>query len=222
MYFNVPIANLFPCSRWFKKWGEKMYKKIIDEIRQEHAQKRYTSDTVYAAAQKIHSAKDSGIPVKIIEICNNMGFSIFQQELPKSICGYIAIDGELKDRFDTDRIISVNRNESNKRRRFTVAHELGHFLFDFDPNKIQFYNAFERDHNESEEDEEDNEKLANRFAAELLMPTDKFEKEYTRIFNKYNGSSEQLYETVQELSDLFLVPPKAVEMRIKKELNLHE
>lgn len=219
MCFTVPIANLFLCNLWFKKWGEKMYKKVIDEIRQEHMRGYYTVDTVYVAAQKIHSVKNVRTPVKIIEICNSMGFSVFQQDLPKEICGYIAIDGELKDRFDTDRIISVNRNESSKRRRFTVAHELGHFLFDFDPNKIQFYNAFEHDHNESEEE---NEKLANRFAAELLMPADKFRKEYNRIFRKYNGSSEQLYETVQELSDLFLVPPKAVEMRIKKELNLHE
>lgn len=192
-----------------------MYRQVINEIRQEN----YTVDTVHIAAQKIHAIKTAGVPVKIIEICRNMGFSIFQQDLPKKICGYIAIDGELKDRFGTDRIITVNMNESNKRRRFTVAHELGHFLFHFDPNNIQFYNAFEHDHEENEMPSED---LANRFAAELLMPADKFKKEYDRIYRNRSNSSEQLYETIQELSDLFLVPPKAVEMRIKKELKLHE
>lgn len=192
-----------------------MYRQAINEIRQ----KTYTVDTVHGAAERIHSVKPTGTPVKIIELCKNMGFSVFQQDLPKKICGYIAIDGELKERFDTDRIITVNMNESNKRRRFTVAHELGHFLFDFDPNSIQFYNAFEHDHNESQAPNED---LANRFAAELLMPATKFKKEYQKSFQKHSGSSEQLYETIQELSDIFLVPPKAVEMRIKKELRLYE
>lgn len=191
-----------------------MYRQAINEIRQE----TYTVDTVHGAAERIHAVKSTGTPVKIIELCKNMGFSVFQQDLPKQICGYIAIDGELKERFETDRIITVNMNESNKRRRFTVAHELGHFLFDFDPNSIQFYNAFEHDHDESQAPNED---LANRFAAELLMPADKFKKEYNRLYRKYSGSSEQLYETIQALSDLFLVPPKAVEMRIKKELKLH-
>lgn len=192
-----------------------MYKQAINEIRNES----YTEETVHNAAKKIHDVKATGTPVKIIEMCNNMGFSVFLQDLPKKICGYIAIDGELKDRFATDRIISVNMNESNKRRRFTVAHELAHFLFDFNPNDIDFYNAFEHDHDESEDTRES---LANRFAAELLMPAEKFKQEYDKVFHKYDGSSEQLYETIQELSDLFLVPPKAVEMRIKKELKLHE
>lgn len=212
--FQFITLILFAYRLGFKKWGKKMYKQVINEIRQ----KTYTEDTVYIAAQKLHSVKAAETPVKIIEMCKNMGFSVFQQELPDEICGYIAIDGELKDRFQTDRIISVNIKESNKRRRFTVAHELGHFLFDFDPNSIQFYNAFEHDHDESDSPSEC---LASRFAAELLMPKEPFEKEYHRVFEKHSGSSEQLYETIQTLSDLFLVPPKAVETRIKKELLLH-
>lgn len=206
--------NWIKYSFRLQKWRKKMYRQAINEIRQE----KYTVDTVHTAAQKILNIKAVGIPVKIIEICKNMGFSVFQQNLPKNICGYIAIDGELKDRFGTDRIITVNMNESNKRRRFTVAHELGHFLFDFNPNGIQFYNAFEHDH---EENDVPSESLANRFAAELLMPEDKFRKEYRKIYDNHSGSSEQLYETIQDLSDLFLVPPKAVEMRIKRELKLH-
>ena len=199
-----------------KNWRYKMYKAAINEIRK----KQYTVDTVEEAARTIYNVQAEGVPVKIIEICQKMGFSIFKQELPEDICGYIVIDGELKEKFATDRIISVNEEESNKRRRFTVAHELAHFLFDFDPaNNIRFYNAFEHDH---EEKDDSNEKRANRFAAELLMPKNEFIEKYNEMYEKHSGSSEQLYETVQELSDLFLVPPKAVELRIKKELGLHE
>ena len=192
-----------------------MYKKVIDEIRQEH----YTPETVNDAVKKINSVNNLGDPVKIIKLCQDMGFSIFQQKLPENICGYIAVNGELKERLGTDRIIAVNEKESSKRRRFTVAHELAHFLFDFDPSKIEFYNAFEIDHNDFDDERE---RLANRFAAEVLMPKKAFEAEYNKVYNSHEGSSEQFYETVQELSDKFLVPPKAVEVRIKKELNLHE
>lgn len=192
-----------------------MYKRVINEIRQEH----FEPETVITAVKKINSVNDLGVPVRIVELCQNMGFSIFRQDLPKDICGYIAVDGELKDRLETDRIIVVNESESPKRRRFTVAHELGHFLFDFAPGTIEYYNAFETDHNTADDPRE---KLASRFAAELLMPEQEFAAEYYKAFRDHEGSSEQLYETVQELSDKFLVPPKAVEVRIKKELNLHE
>lgn len=191
-----------------------MYKRVIDEIRKE----RYTVDTVEKAAALLLSVKEVGIPVKIVEMCTAMGFAVYRQALPQEMCGYIVIDGELKDRFETDRIISVNENESSKRRRFTVAHELGHFLFDFTPDTIQFYNAFERNHDAGSDEKEI---LASRFAAELLMPKDVFMRQYRQTYKERTGSSEQLYETVQELSDIFLVPPKAVERRVKEELKLY-
>lgn len=191
-----------------------MYKQAIDAIRKE----KYNVDTVGKAATLLLSVKNAGIPVKIVEMCTAMGFAVYRQALPKEMCGYIVIDGELKDQFETDRIISVNENESNKRRRFTVAHELGHFLFDFTPDTIQFYNAFERDHDMHDDEKEI---LASRFAAELLMPKDIFIREYRREYNDRAGSSEQFYETIQELSDIFLVPPKAVERRVKEELKLN-
>ena len=49
-----------------------MYRQTINEIRQTN----YTVDTVHTAAQKIHAIKSVGVPVKIIEICRNMGFSV--------------------------------------------------------------------------------------------------------------------------------------------------
>lgn len=95
-------------------WGDSLkatryYRQVIDEIRQEV----YTVGTVSAAAQKIHGI--ASVPVKIIEICQNMGFSVFQQGLPKKVRGYVVVDGELKDRFGTDRVISVNMYESTKK-----------------------------------------------------------------------------------------------------------
>lgn len=194
-----------------------MYKKIIDEIRS----KQYTPNNVKDAANKILSVNEENPPVKIVNICRNMGFSIFQQKLPEQICGYIAVDGELKDRLSTDRIISVNKDESPKRRRFTIAHELGHFLFGFKPDATEFYNAFELNHAEEEQEPDEDETLVNRFAAELLMPEDVFTKQYHELTKEFSASSEKLYEVTQALSDMFLVPPKAVNKRIKEELQLY-
>ena len=195
---------------------KKMYEKAIEKIR-ENQQENAVESAKNAAKLILKESGKNDTPVKIIEICKMMGFSVYKQELPREICGYIMINGELKDKFPTDRIISVNSNESNKRRRFTVAHELGHYLFDFDPTKsIQYFNMFEIDHAIGNEEED----RANRFAAELLMPEDLIKQKYSEL--KKGTSQKDLYSLVQNLSDIFLVPPKAVEMRIKEELHLHE
>ena len=193
-----------------------MYKQVIESIR-ESRQDFSVENTKKAAESILGLSKKGEVPVKIIAICKNMGFSVYQQDLPHDICGYIMINGELKDKFQTDRIISVNSGESNKRRRFTVAHELGHFLFDFDPNQsIQYFNKFEIDHAKGDRVEG----RANRFAAELLMPENLIKKKYCEL--KKEDPQKDLYNIVQDLSDFFLVPPKAVELRIKEELHLHE
>lgn len=195
-----------------------MYKAQLSEIRQNNTDpNHYTVDNVGEAAELLLKVKPLGVPVKIIQLCKEMGFNIYQQDLPSEICGYIAIDGELKDKLGSDKIISVNENESNKRRRFTVAHELGHYLFNFDPaTQLEFFNKFERNPNEDDTNEatSDEECIANRFAAELLMPKEIFTKKYTEYVQNAAKTLDNLYEIKQQLSDDFLVPPKAVQKRI--------
>lgn len=174
---------------------------------------------VDAANTLLGAGKLKETPVEIISLCKNMGFNVYRQTLPHDVCGYIAIDGDMKEMFGTDRIISVNIVESAKRRRFTVAHELGHYLFNFDPAKnITFYNAFERDHKADEETLPD-EEACNRFAAELLMPREAFTKAYEKASIKFVGPDAN-YNIVQQLSEDFLVPPKAVKRRLVEELKL--
>ena len=199
-----------------------MYEEILRRTQSTNA--NFEVESVDEIAKEILDVSkckwEKEIPIPIVAICRDMGFSIYKQELPEEICGYIAIDGELKEKFETDRIISVNVSESNKRRRFTVAHELGHFLFDFKPgNRIQYYNAFELNHTSEETNIEIplEERRASRFAAELLMPKDEFKEAFRKANTEFPND---LYHVVQELSDKFLVPPRAVERRIKEELKL--
>ena len=68
-------------------------------------------------------------------------------------------------------VIGVNRNQALVRRRFTVAHELGHLLLHEtgDVHVDRGFRIFLRD-SHSREGVVQDEMEANRFAAELLMP----------------------------------------------------
>ena len=73
----------------------------------------------------------------------------------------------------------VNENDEIRHQRFVIAHELGHYLFDFLGNKdyadtnIQYSDTYHKnDHNRHKE------RVANRFATELLMPKNIFIRQY--------------------------------------------
>ncbi|HEV7423573.1 MAG TPA: ImmA/IrrE family metallo-endopeptidase [Candidatus Paceibacterota bacterium] len=73
-----------------------------------------------------------------------------------------SISGTIVKQNDSS-IIGVNDNQAMVRQRFTIAHELGHFLLGHDHDthideRFDESNQIERD--------------ANKFAAELLMPID--------------------------------------------------
>jgi hypothetical protein len=63
--------------------------------------------------------------------------------------------------------IWVRRDESETRRRFTIAHEIGHHFLHSDGVKVLCRPA---DVDQADEAEKAKERQANRFAAELLMP----------------------------------------------------
>ncbi len=79
---------------------------------------------------------------------------IFYPKFPDSISGTIIKDEDLH-------VIGVNENHSKVRQRFTIAHELGHYIMGHDENSI-LDDSFDKN--------TDKEREANRFASELLMP----------------------------------------------------
>ncbi len=79
---------------------------------------------------------------------------------PERISGMIVRD-KRGDREDV--YIGYNANQAKVRQRFTIAHELGHFLSGHDDLKI-VEDGFDKDTIK--------EKEANSFASELLMPRD--------------------------------------------------
>jgi len=104
---------------------------------------------------------DQSVPVDPIKIANENGIevknAIFKSE---KICGIL----HEKDGKTT---IYVNKHDSNNRKRFSIAHELGHyFLHHFDGDDTLVVELRTNDGNNRDPQKE---KEANCFAAALLM-----------------------------------------------------
>lgn len=103
----------------------------------------------------------AAVPVKVGALATALGLKVVLATLPMNISGLIQPDG------NGDTIIKVNRFESKERQRFTIAHEIAHFLLHRDriDNGIVdsvLYRSKLSSRIEAE---------ANKLAADIIMPT---------------------------------------------------
>lgn len=100
---------------------------------------------------------DREIPILPDKIINKIDdIELISESMSDNMSGKINYD------FNRNKyIISVNKEHHSNRQRFTVAHELGHYILNHG-NKID---TLYQDMNDSDEIE------ANKFADELLMPS---------------------------------------------------
>lgn len=135
----------------------------------------------------------------IFKLVSDLNIKFYEKELDKDISGLFAQKNGIN-------LITVNSTDSLERKRFTIAHELGHFilhssntsLFIDGTSKIMFRN------NESSSGKHLQEKEANHFAACLLMPKNMIQK---FIINRPNIS-------VKDLSKKFQVSEMAMTFRL--------
>ena len=142
----------------------------------------------------------------IIKIARIMGFKIFHTQLEKDkreLSGMIGISKKFEEKFGSDKIIILNSIDSDEHMLFTIAHEIAHYIYDYNPNlhKKEYFNKYKID-----EAQTDEEKRANRFAAAFLMPAEKFNS----LFDEKNS----LEKNIKILATEFKVPQTAVEQRI--------
>jgi len=103
-------------------------------------------------------------PVHIKEIVKGLGIDIRSEDLGESVSGFIVFKNETP-------VICVNKNDGIERKRFTIAHELCHFLFHRSSKDALFISKVVHFRDElSSLGELNKEKEANAFAAALLMP----------------------------------------------------
>lgn len=100
---------------------------------------------------------DKTIPVDPRQLIDNIeDLQVVSENLPDNISGRISYDFG-KNSY----IIAVNENHHPNRQRFTIAHELGHYVLGHGSKEDVLYRNGESDPDEVE---------ANAFAAEILMP----------------------------------------------------
>lgn len=147
------------------------------------------------------------LPVRVEEIAKNIGLKIIPQPLDETISGMLII----KDGIGT---IAYNQTESNVRRRFTIAHELGHFVLHKNDGSLfldKNFSVLLRSQMTPETIQKQRlEQEANAFAAALLMPEKLLRKELE--LKQFDFGSE---EAQKELAKKFNVSSIAMYYRMR-------
>ncbi|TOF32972.1 hypothetical protein CGJ25_00610 [Vibrio parahaemolyticus] len=109
------------------------------------------------------------MPVDLHRLCDELGIRLSYVEMDDEI------SGEIESRKDGTFAINVNKNHHPNRQRFTIAHEIGHFIHHrsligdgVDDNKA--YRSVNSGKYFNRSITSGHEREANTFAASLLMP----------------------------------------------------
>ena len=148
-------------------------------------------------------------PVNIEKVAKSLGLEVKKIEFSKDeISGAIKIKGR-----SGKPIIAVNKNHHEHRQRFTIAHEIGHFvLHNINNVHVDSVDVYFRDSNASSTTENVRELQANQFAAELLMPRNLIIGDLKGEF-KLNHSDEDL-KTILKLAKKYKVSQQAMMIRV--------
>lgn len=154
-------------------------------------------------------------PLRIGDMLDSLGFTVVLNDSfnDDQLSGALAINNSVDvERFK--KMIMLNTKDSTEHQRFTIAHELAHYIFDAVPEQ-KYYEAYYR--TDEERNNEVREYRANKFAANLLMPAAIFVPRYRFVAGQL--SDQRKVHII--LSWDFGVSITAIKKRIK-ELNLGE
>lgn len=137
-------------------------------------------------------------PVKIGEIAKEFGLLVKRATLKPGISGEIR---ESSGQY----VIKVNRHDSEERQRFTLAHEIAHFLLHKDKigDGIVDTMLFRSSLSDKLEAE------ANRLAADLVIP-------FSLIYKEDLSDFGRIEEQIEYLSRLSKISAPALEIRMGK------
>jgi Zn-dependent peptidase ImmA (M78 family) len=159
-------------------------------------QARKILDQYLAACGEEHGLEDYEINPKAI--AKHLGIKVIPHKFSEDISGvFFRKDGNL--------YLGVNSKHNKHRQRFTIAHEIGHFILHshetlhYDVEKDEDKRFLFRADSISSLDETE----ANHFSAELLMPE-----------NLVRGLIEGGSNSIHELADKFNVSPEAMRYRL--------
>lgn len=144
-------------------------------------------------------------PVPVERLAENEGVEVRFAPFEGDISGMLIRSGELA-------FIGVNSSHAPTRRRFTVAHELGHYFLGAQSGDLMHLDrafALKMRNHRSSEAIDPEEIHANRFAASLLMPRAMVLQELGGAIVDYEDET-----TVRKLARAFGVSPQAMNYRL--------
>lgn len=151
------------------------------------------------------------VPVNIEAIIRSFDIELDKNSnLPEGVLGEISKES---DRYK----ISIKKTDHYYRKRFTMAHELGHFVLHKDKigngidDSSENYRPVRRIDNVAGELEE---KEANNFAANILMPED-LVVQYAKERGVFVGNEDEKDAALQEIATAFQVSKTAMRIRIE-------
>jgi Zn-dependent peptidase ImmA (M78 family) len=100
--------------------------------------------------------------------------------------------------------ILVNRKHPQARRRWTIAHEYGHFLFDRDRRGVDYVEPMQR--------KPENERFADAFAMHFLMPSEGVRR---RFHDTYQQKGDVSVGDVLRIADYYGVSLMAMVLRLE-------
>lgn len=136
----------------------------------------------------LNRLKVENAPVPIDDVVKLFSIPVVNySHFPESVSGTFIKDEDFQ-------VIGINDKMANTRKRYTIAHELGHYFLGHD---------HQRSIHENFDEPTDKEREANKFAAELLMPIDFLKKDV-----------EKIGITVPDLSKKYEVSDQAMSIRL--------
>lgn len=142
----------------------------------------------------------ASFPVKVGELAQALGLKVTRAPMPPKISGLIQPCSDAPAGFE----IRVNKYEMPERQRFTVAHEIAHYLLHRDDIGAGVVDSIMYRSNLTSKKETE----ANRLAADIVMPARIVSQELERV----GGSRTE--EAVEKLATLFRVSVPAMKVRL--------
>jgi Zn-dependent peptidase ImmA (M78 family) len=136
------------------------------------------------------------VPVKVDELALALGLKLTYEDLPDDVSGKIERDEA--DGF----VVTVNRNHPLVRQRFTIAHEIAHFVLHRD---LIGDGVVDDGLYRSRTLSSAVERQANRYAADILMP-------WWQVTSRYRDGQ----RTAKEMAATFCVSVAVAEIRLKE------
>lgn len=143
------------------------------------------------------------LPINLDELVKREGINLISYPFEDDISGVLVIEGD-------NATIGINKKSSNVRKRFTLAHELGHYKLHTQKSKMFMDNVFFRKKSEGYTSKDEKiEKEANYFAANILMPENLVRKEIIELDCDLHDDT-----TIASLASKFEVSSSAMTFRL--------